>query len=99
MNKTDIVEILYDHNRKDFASKAAAERAVDTIFDTISKTVVAGEKVKIDKFGVFELVKHAARKGTNPQTQEIIKIKAKKTVKFSPAKLLKEKSGKSRVKV
>lgn len=99
MNKAELTDIIYEVNKKDIPSKAAAERIVDSVFEVMSKTVVNGEKVKIDKFGVFELVKHAARKGTNPQTQEIIKIKAKKTIKFSPAKLLKERAGKSRVKV
>ena len=38
----------------------------------------------------FSVSKRKARKGRNPQTGEVIKIKAKKVVKFSPGAGLKK---------
>jgi DNA-binding protein HU-beta len=47
-------------------------------------------KVTLVGFGTFSKVRRKARKGRNPQTGEIIKIKASNTVKFKPGKALKD---------
>jgi DNA-binding protein HU-beta len=41
-------------------------------------------------FGTFKVVKRKARKGRNPQTGKVIKIKAKKVPKFVPGKAFRE---------
>jgi DNA-binding protein HU-beta len=49
----------------------------------VTKTLKKGDKVTLVGFGTFSVSKRKARKGRNPQTGEVIKIKAKKVVKFS----------------
>jgi DNA-binding protein HU-beta len=48
-------------------------------------------KVTLVGFGTFSNVYRKTRKGRNPQTGEMIKIKGKNVVKFKPGKALKEK--------
>lgn len=71
-------------------TKAAAERAVDAVLDTIMKTMGRGEDVAITGFGTFRVAKRAAREGRNPKTGEKIQIKASIKPKFRAGKALKE---------
>ena len=57
-------------------SGADAERALDAVLDTITKSVAAGEKVTIPGFGTFERRERSARTGRNPQTGAEIEIAA-----------------------
>lgn len=71
-------------------TKKQAQLVVDTIFDTIVKTLSRGEEVGITGFGVFRVAKRAARMGVNPKTGEKIQIKASTKPKFRAGKVLKE---------
>lgn len=71
-------------------TKAAAERLVDAVFDTIVKTLSRGEEVAITGFGTFRVAKRAARQGRNPKTGETIQIAASVKPKFRAGKTLKE---------
>jgi DNA-binding protein HU-beta len=57
-------------------SGADAERALDAVLDTITKTVAGGDKVTIPGFGTFEPRERSARTGRNPQTGAEIQIAA-----------------------
>ena len=63
-------------------SGADAERALDAVLDTITKTVAAGDKVTIPGFGTFERRERSARTGRNPQTGAEIQIAASKVPGF-----------------
>jgi len=99
MNKGELISKVYEKNIGDIASRAAAERIVNTVFSEISETVVTGDPVRLDKFGTFELTKRSARNGVNPQTKEPMKIKATKAVRFKPAGCLKTAAAKSKAKI
>ncbi len=71
-------------------TKAAAQRAVEAVLDTIVKTMSRGEDVAITGFGTFRVAKRAAREGRNPKTGEKIHIAASVKAKFRAGKLLKE---------
>lgn len=71
-------------------ARKQAEEFLDTLIDTVVKTVKKGESVKIPGLGIFRLRKMKARMGRNPQTGEPIKIPARKKVGFSVAKTFKE---------
>lgn len=72
------------------ATKKQSVMAVDALFDTIVKTLSKGEEVGITGFGVFKVVKRAARMGVNPKTGEKIQIAASTKPKFRAGKMLKE---------
>jgi len=79
MNKGDLVEKVA---KECDLSKAAAEKALNSILDAISDAMAAGDKVTLIGFGTFSVSKRAAREGRNPQTGETMKIPARKVVKF-----------------
>lgn len=82
---------LIDKMAKDAdISKAAANKALDSLVDGITKTLKKGSKVTLVGFGTFSVAKRAARKGRNPQTGEVIKIKASKSPKFKAGKAFKD---------
>jgi DNA-binding protein HU-beta len=88
MNKTDLIEVVAkeaDLKKKD------AEIAVSAVIAAIENALVAGDKVSLVGFGTFEVKATAAKTGINPQTKEKIQIPAKKAVKFSVGKALKDK--------
>jgi DNA-binding protein HU-beta len=85
MNKGDLIVAV----SKDLgASKAQAEKAVNSVLDNIKKNVKKG--VNIIGFGSFSVGNRKARTGRNPQTGETIKIKASKTVRFRAGKAFKK---------
>lgn len=71
-------------------SRAAAQRALDSILNNITKSLKKGEDVPLVGFGTFTVVQRAARKGRNPQTNEEIMIPATKMPKFKVGKNLKD---------
>ena len=87
MTKADLIEKM----AKDAdVSKAAAGKALDSLIDSIVKSVKKGNKVALVGFGTFSLTKRKARKGRNPRTGETISIKAAKVPKFSAGKSFKD---------
>jgi DNA-binding protein HU-beta len=86
MTKQEIIEKM----AKDAdVSKAAANKALDSFIDSIKRTLKKGNKVTLVGFGTFSVGKRAARKGRNPQTGAVIKIKASKNAKFKAGKAFK----------
>jgi DNA-binding protein HU-beta len=71
-------------------SKAQADRAIDSVLGGITDSLRKGERVTLVGFGTFAVSPRKARKGRNPQTNELIKIPATKGVRFSAGKKLKE---------
>lgn len=87
MTKAEIIDkMAADAN----ISKAAAGKALDSFIDGIVKTLKKGNKVTLVGFGTFSVAKRAARKGRNPRTGEVIKIKASKSPKFKAGKAFKD---------
>lgn len=86
-NKKVITEIISE--RFSMTKKEAGE-IVDTVFDTISESLVKGDRVDITGFGKFEVKTRAARMGINPQTGEPIEIGATKIPGFKASKSLKD---------
>lgn len=61
---------------------------VDTLFDTIAKTIPT-EEVSITGFGKFETVDKPERDVRNPLTGQIVHVAAKKAPKFKASTSLK----------
>jgi DNA-binding protein HU-beta len=85
MNKAELIDAVAKETK---TSKAQAEKAVNSVLDSIKKNTKKG--VQLVGFGSFSVVNRKARTGRNPQTGEVIKIKASKTVKFRPGSAFKK---------
>ena len=71
-------------------SKEVANACYDAIIECIMESVKAGDKVDLSDFGKFELKVTPAHQGVNPATGEKIEIAESKSLKFKPAKAIKE---------
>jgi DNA-binding protein HU-beta len=87
MNKTQLIEEVVKSTN---LSKADAGRAIDVVFQSISKALKDGEEVSLVGFGTFTVRERSARTGRNPQTGEKIDIKASKIPSFRAGKALKD---------
>lgn len=87
MKKAELIELVAD---KAGLNKAEAGRAIDALFETITKALSKGEKVPVAGFGTFNVSKRKAREGRNPQTGATVKIPARNAVTFKPGTALKD---------
>jgi DNA-binding protein HU-beta len=87
MNKASIVDKVHEVLG---GTKADAERAVDSMIDSIVSGLKAGGEVSIAGLGIFSAKMRPARTGRNPRTGETIRIPAMRTPKFRAAKALKD---------
>jgi integration host factor beta subunit len=63
---------------------------VQTMLDTISKSLAEGNRLEIRNFGVFEVKERRSRLGRNPRTGEEVPITRKRVPAFKPGKALKQ---------
>ncbi|MFZ2593892.1 MAG: HU family DNA-binding protein [Minisyncoccia bacterium] len=87
MNKADIIDAVRDVLN---TTRADAERAVETIIASITKSLKKGDEVSIAGLGIFQAKMRAGRTGRNPRTGETIKVPAMRVPKFRAAKALKD---------
>lgn len=87
MNKIELINAVAE---KADLSKKDAEKAMETLLETISNTLSKEEKIQVIGFGTFEVRERPARTGRNPQTGEKIQIPASKVSTFKPGKELRE---------
>jgi len=87
MNKAELIEFVAGEAG---LTKADAQKAVEAVFEGITKTLKKGDSARFVGFGTFSVAKRAATTGRNPRTGEAIKIKASKNAKFKAGKELKE---------
>ena len=87
MNKAQLIEAIAKDSKM---TKAAAERACNSVLDCIKKGVKKDTNVTLIGFGSFTVKKRKARMGRNPQTGEQIRIKASRTVGFKPGAAFKK---------
>ena len=88
MTKAELVEKMADDAG---ITKVAAAAALDSFTANVGKALKKKDgKVTLVGFGTFMKVRRKARKGRNPQTGEVIKIKAANVVKFKPGNKLRD---------
>lgn len=87
MNKTELIAAIAE---KAGISKKDAEKALAATVDTITASVVKGDKVQLVGFGSFELKCRPARVGRNPKTKEAIEIPASRVPVFKAGKAFKD---------
>ena len=82
-------EIVKNVSEKTGFTQKDVLTVVDNVFETIAKTVV-NEDVAITGFGKFATTERSARTMRNPSTGEQVQVPAKKSIRFRPAKSLKD---------
>lgn len=87
MNKAELVDEVQKLLGRDI-SNAAAERAVDAVLQAVGRGLRRDKEVQLVGFGAFSVATRAARKGFNPHTQQPMKIRAMKTIRFKAGQTL-----------
>ena len=91
MNKTELIAAAAERSG---LTKKDAEKALNAAIDAITAALVAGDKVQVSGFGIFEVKAREARVGRNPRTGETMEIAASKVPGFKASKTLKYALGK-----
>ncbi len=91
MNKTELIAAVA---AKTCLTKKDAEKVVNATIDSITESLVKGDKVNVSGFGIFEVKTREARVGRNPRTKETIQIPASKLPAFKASKALKDANAK-----
>lgn len=83
MNKAELIDKI----AKDAGvTKTQANEALDSFTNAVVAALKKGDRVTLVGFGTFSVSERSARNGRNPQTGEVIKIKARKVPKFKAGK-------------
>ena len=87
MNKQEVVTRI----AKDTGmTKSAAAAALDSLLDSITRSLKKGDAVSFVGFGTFKISNRKARKARNPQTGATINIPKRRVPRFSAGKGLKQ---------
>ena len=87
MTKADLIENVA---RAAQMSRKDSEIIVETIFESVVKSLRAGDKVEIRGFGSFRTRQRRTRIGRNPKTGTRVEVPAKTIPYFKPSKDLKD---------
>lgn len=87
MNQAELVKEMAI---KSGMTQIETKKFLEGILDAIEEALIAGEKVKLQGFGSFEVRDVAERVGVNPTTKEKITISARKRPVFKASKALKD---------
>ena len=71
-------------------SKAISETLLEDIFEIILQNIIKNKKVKIAKFGTFELRNKKQRLGRNPKTKQEKAISERNVILFKASKEFKK---------
>lgn len=87
MNKSELIEALA---REVDIPLREADSITNTILETMTRTLAAGESIEIRGFGSFVVKKYTSYQGRNPKTGEKITVPPKKLPFFKVGKQLRE---------
>lgn len=87
MNKTELIAAAAERAGM---TKKDAEKALNAALDAITAALVAGDKVQVSGFGIFEVKEREARMGRNPRTGEAMEIAASRVPAFKASKTMKD---------
>lgn len=87
MNKNELIASIAGATG---LTKTDSAKALDAFIASVTKSLKAGNEVRLVGFGTFGVTKRAATTGRNPRTGDAIKIPARKVAKFKPGKALQE---------
>ncbi len=87
VTRADLTEAIY---REIGLSRTESAVLVESILDHMVKALVAGETVKLSKFGTFSVRDKRERMGRNPKTGREVPITKRRVLVFKPSNILKQ---------
>ncbi len=88
VTKADLVKIVAD----EFGySKTEARQFVDAFFESLTESIVNGQRIEARGFGAFTVKQANAKAGArNPKTGKRVFVPARRKVAFKPGRILRE---------
>lgn len=83
MTKADIIDQIA---RGTGLTKIETEAVVNGFIASLKQAMLAGERVEIRGFGVFQVQKRAARTARNPRTNEVVPVAPRQVPTFKPSR-------------
>jgi len=87
MNKS---ELIVAFSRETNLPVRKAQEVLDMVFDTMSRALIAGDRIEVRGFGSFSIRKYGEYTGRNPRTGQKTAVKGKKLPFFKVGKELRE---------
>ena len=87
LTKKDLVNSIY--MQLGF-SKLISENLIDDFIQIIVQSFLKEKKIKLSRFGTFEIRHKRSRIGRNPKTKESKEISSRKVLLFKPSKEFKK---------
>jgi DNA-binding protein HU-beta len=87
MTKSELISAIVKESKLE---KKHAKVFLESLTNLVTKEIRKGGEIPLTGLGKFKVSNRKARIGRNPQTGEPIKIPAKRVVKFTVAKALKD---------
>ncbi len=82
------LDIINEVVQRTGVTKAKAELAVETVFESMKRALAGGERIELRGFGVFNVRPRKTGIGRNPRTGAEVNIPPGKAVRFKPGKEL-----------
>ena len=87
MTRRELIDLV---RAKAYCTEEGAASAVDALFAELTERLKRDGSAALPGFGSFKRTSREARMGRNPRTGEALRIEASKSVRFKPAKALKD---------
>src|SRR5262249_39066656 len=87
VTRADLVEALA---KRATMQRGEASRLLTEMLDYVQDSLVAGETVKLSRFGNFTVRAKRQRVGRNPKTGEEVPITPRRVVTFRPSQMLRD---------
>ena len=92
MTKSELIDkVVAGVSKQVELTKKSAGEIIDAVFLEIAAAIRKDKRFAYPGFGTFNVRTRKPRKGRNPRTGEVIKIKGSKTVSFKAAPQVKSK--------
>ena len=82
------LDLINEVVTKTGVTKTKAEMAVETVFESMKKSLAKGDRIELRGFGVFTVRPRKTGIGRNPRTGAEVNIPPGKAVRFKPGKEL-----------
>ncbi len=87
MTKSELIEKIAKEAQ---LPRKRASEIVNTIFDTMTESLVEGNRIEMRGFGTFSVKHYRGYNGRNPRTGEEVPVAAKRAIHFKVGKELRE---------
>jgi integration host factor subunit beta len=88
ITKKELIDRIAD---AEDCKRVQVKRIIQGFLDTIVDELAAGNRLEFREFGVFECKIRAPRQAQNPKTMDKVEVPSRRTVKFKPGRIMKNK--------